>query len=187
MAYAQVPPRDLGVALLSEKLTNMLKNKHITVALLIAPILSLIAYFATDRLVSEQPHSAQKGRSYKLVASSNCRYTSGLCDMKNGDFKLQFRVLPAQDQHLQFILTSIFPLEGVKLALVDQPEQNTAPIDMQPNDHQLRSWSITLPKPSTKQSTLRVAVQANGSLYFGETNTQFVEYKTLFSQQPSDD
>lgn len=160
----------------------MLKNKHITIALLIAPILSLIAYFATDRLVSEQPHSAQKGRSYKLVASSNCRYTSGLCDMKNGDFKIQFRALPTQDDHLQFILTSVFPLKGAKLSLVDQPEQNTAPINMQPNNNQNMTWSITLPKPNAKQSRLRVAVQANDSIYYGETNTQFIEYQTLFSQ-----
>lgn len=160
----------------------MLKNKHITIALLIAPILSLIAYFATDRLVSEQPHSAQKGRSYKLVASSNCRYTSGLCDMKNGDFKIQFRALPTQGDHLQFILTSVFPLKGAKLSLVDQPEQNTAPIDMQPNNNQNMIWSITLPKPNAKQSRLRVAVQANDSVYYGETNTQFIEYQTLFSQ-----
>ena len=64
----------------------MFKNKHFIVALLIAPILAIIAYFGVDIAVSEKPHAAKKGQSYKLVSKSNCRYTSGLCDMENGEF-----------------------------------------------------------------------------------------------------
>lgn len=69
----------------------MFKNKHFIIALLIAPILSLIAYFGTDMALSEKPHAAKEGESYKLASKSNCRYTSGLCDMENGDFKVKFR------------------------------------------------------------------------------------------------
>ncbi len=40
----------------------MFKNKHFILALLIAPILSLIAYFGTDMALSEKPpHAAQEG------------------------------------------------------------------------------------------------------------------------------
>ncbi len=44
----------------------MFKNKHFIIALLIAPILSLIAYFGTDMALSEKPHAAKEGESYKL-------------------------------------------------------------------------------------------------------------------------
>lgn len=64
----------------------MFKNKHFILALLIAPILSIIAYFGTDMALSEKPHAAKEGETYKLASKSNCRYTSGLCDMENGDF-----------------------------------------------------------------------------------------------------
>lgn len=47
----------------------MFKNKHLIIALLIAPILSLIAYFGTDLALSEKPHAAKEGESYKLPAS----------------------------------------------------------------------------------------------------------------------
>lgn len=93
----------------------MFKNKHFIVALLIAPILSIIAYFGTDMAVSEKPHAAKEGQSYKLVSKSNCRYTSGLCDMENGDFKVKFRSEKLTNENLELSLHSAHSLEGVKL------------------------------------------------------------------------
>lgn len=40
----------------------MFKNKHFILALLIAPILSIIAYFGTDMALSEKPHAAKEGK-----------------------------------------------------------------------------------------------------------------------------
>lgn len=48
----------------------MFKNKHFILALLIAPILSIIAYFGTDMALSEKPHAAKEGETYKLASSS---------------------------------------------------------------------------------------------------------------------
>ena len=46
------------------KETVMLTNKHVVIALIVAPILAVIAYFATDAAVGEKPHKAQAGKSY---------------------------------------------------------------------------------------------------------------------------
>ena len=160
----------------------MFKNKHFIIALLIAPILSLIAYFGTDMALSEKPH-AKEGESYKLISKSNCRYTSGLCDMENGDFKVKFRSEKLTQDSLELSLHAAYPLEGVKLSVVDSQEQNAQPIDMKPADQARQNWTITLPKPASAESWLRVAIQSEGTLYYGETQTAFVKYETLFTDK----
>ncbi|CAM2988659.1 hypothetical protein [Vibrio mytili] len=160
----------------------MFKNKHLIIALLIAPVLSLIAYFGTDIALSEKPHAAVEGESYKLVSKSNCRYTSGLCDMENGDFKVKFRSESLTDNTLDLSLHSAFPLEGVKLSVVKDQEKDGQPVDMISADQTGQSWYITLPRPASEESWLRVAIQAEGTLYYGETQTAFIKYETLFTE-----
>ncbi|MGI9950098.1 hypothetical protein [Vibrio hyugaensis] len=161
----------------------MFKNKHFIIALLIAPILSLIAYFGTDMALSEKPHAAKEGESYKLASKSNCRYTSGLCDMENGNFKVKFRSEKLTQDSLELSLHAAYPLEGVKLSVVNSQEQNAQPIDMTPTDQAGQNWAITLPKPASAESWLRVAIQSEGTLYYGETQTAFVKYETLFTDK----
>ncbi|BBM63515.1 hypothetical protein [Vibrio alfacsensis] len=160
----------------------MFKNKHITIALLVAPILSLIAYFGTDMALSEKPQVAKEGESYKLVGKSNCRYTSGLCDMENGDFKVKFRSEKLTKDSLELSLNAAYPLEGVKISVVDDQAQNTQPFEMTRADNAGQNWTITLPKPASEESWLRVAIQSEGTLYYGETQTAFVKYETLFTE-----
>ncbi|WP_162063543.1 hypothetical protein [Vibrio taketomensis] len=161
----------------------MFKNKHIIIALLVAPILSIIAYFGTDLALSEKPHAAKEGQSYKLLSKSNCRYTSGICDMENGEFKIKFRSENLTNNKLELSLTSAFPLEGIKVALVDDPEQSAKPLDMQSNSKDGKNWSINLPAPASEESWLRVAAQADGVVYYGDTQTAFVKYETLLSDK----
>ncbi|KJY84198.1 hypothetical protein TW81_05230 [Vibrio galatheae] len=160
----------------------MFKNKHFLIALLIAPILSLIAYFGTDLALSEKPHAAKEGETYKLAAKSNCRYTSGLCDMENGEFKVQFRSDKLTAKGLELSLKAAYPLEGVKLSIVASPDKTAQPIDMQATDSTGQHWAISLVKPASEESWLRVAIQAEGTLYYGETQTAFVKYETLFTE-----
>ena len=163
----------------------MFKNKHFIVALLIAPILAIIAYFGVDMAVSEKPHAAKKGESYKLVSKSNCRYTSGLCDMENGEFKVQFRSENINAQQLDLSLKSKFPLTGVKLSLVEAQDEQGTPIDMQVSDSTNQNWHVSLPAPTSDENWLRVVIQAENTLYYGDTQTRFVNYETLLSDKKS--
>ena len=67
---------------------NVLKNKHVLVAALVAPLLALMAWFAIDLMTGEEPHAAIEGQSYALVELPNCRYDSGRCGLKNNEFRL---------------------------------------------------------------------------------------------------
>ncbi|MFY2510368.1 hypothetical protein ACN3E9_19580 [Vibrio pectenicida] len=160
----------------------MLRNKHFIVALIIAPILSIIAYFAADIAVSEKPHAAKKGQSYKMISQSNCRYTSGLCNMENGDFKIRFRSEKLVNNQLELSLHAEYAVDDIKVSLVDSQELNIPPLEMQPRDQTGKNWSIILPKPTSPSSWLRVVVKAEGTLYYGETQMAFIKYETLFTK-----
>ena len=103
--------------------------------------------------------------------------------MENGDFKVKFRSEKLTQDSLELSLHAAYPLEGVKLSVVDSQEQNAQPIDMTPADQAGQNWTITLPKPASAESWLRVAIQSEGTLYYGETQTAFVKYETLFTDK----
>ncbi|USD40947.1 hypothetical protein J4N42_13140 [Vibrio sp. SCSIO 43135] len=161
----------------------MFKNKHFIVALLVAPILSILAYVGTDLALSEKPHAAKKGEAYKLLSKSNCRYTSGLCDMENGEFKVQFRSEGLTDEQLVLSLKAKLPLQGIKVSLVDSLDAQSTPIDMQRTSDDDLNWTVTLPAPVSDESWLRVAIQADDTYYYGDTQTPFVVYETLLDQE----
>ena len=67
-------------------------NKHVVIAMIVAPVLAVLAWFATGQLSGEKPQPAEQGKSYPLVEKSNCRYPSGACDLENENFKLRLTV-----------------------------------------------------------------------------------------------
>jgi hypothetical protein len=160
----------------------MFKNKHIIAALIITPILAIIAYFATDYIVSEKPHKALPGASYQLAEKPNCRYNSGRCGLKNADFTADITVKHLDEGYLNLTLKSAFPLQGVKLAMVDNPEQSGEPRAMKMQDQQGTEWTITLSKPRTDTSRIRLAMASGKSMYYGDTSTAFLVYETSFEK-----
>jgi hypothetical protein len=56
--------------------------------MVVAPILAIMSYLATDHMVSEKPHIAKDGNIYKMRVNSNCRWDSGKCTLDNEDIKI---------------------------------------------------------------------------------------------------
>ena len=160
----------------------MLKNKHIIVAMIVAPILAIIAYFATDSLVGEKPHKAEAGKSYSLVALPNCRYPSGHCTMKNAGFSLDLKVEQAGVNVMTLSLDSKHPLQGVKAALVANEQQTGAPADLIATDDTALHWTVDLSGEHSELSRLRLVVAAEDSFYYGETGLAFIDYQTSFGE-----
>lgn len=159
---------------------SFLKNKHVVVALLVAPILALISYFSVDAAVSEKPHAAMKGSQYELVEKPNCRYSSGHCQLKNGDFELELKGAWKDEVHLQIELVSPFPLEGVIAAQIDHLDADATPMQMIAlNEHGTR-WGMLLVNPALDQSRIRLAASSNETLYYGDAGLAFVDYETSF-------
>lgn len=161
---------------------QFLKNKHLIMAMFIAPVLAIIAYYAVDQFVSETPHVAVQGSSYKLAAKSNCRYKSGLCTFENGDIEVKLRAETIDNNQLKIILSSVVPLRSALVSLVNEGE-NTEPTIMTESQQQSDVWTAVMDKSVSDKSILRLAINVSDTLYYAETTTIFINYETSFSQQ----
>ncbi len=154
----------------------MLKNKHVIIALLVTPVLALLAYFGVDALVKERPHKAKEGASYELIAKPNCRYASGKCILKNGNFELTMRL----DEGLLRVSPN-FALSGIRVGLLaagtDEEQLYTLTYDKQANE-----WFTAFDTPVSAEQQLRVVARAGGASYFVQTVMAFIEYDPGFSK-----
>ena len=161
-------------------MSNILTNKHVIVAMIVAPILAVIAYFGVDHAVSEKPHSAIKGESYPLVAKSNCRYESGQCTLENGDISISLTPSLVGTTTIKFQLLSQQPLQGVKIGFAGAGE--SSPVSMQSNNDEQTEWLIHVKQSDVSNSQLMLALSMNDTVYYGQTGTDFIRYNTGFSQ-----
>lgn len=157
---------------------SMFKNKHLVTAAIVAPVLALIGYFGINALVGESPQAAEEGQSYQLVEMPSCRYSSGRCSLKNGDFELNLSTESPDGDRLLLLLKSEFPLDGVKVALIEHETDAKQPVDMQATDEQGLDWSLEMARPDPERSRLRLVASASGSLYFGDAAMKFALQET---------
>ena len=152
---------------------SVFRNKHVLVAALVAPVLALIAYFASDYFFGETPHVAVQGQSYPLVEKPGCRWESGYCGLKNNEFELDMRVREVDGESL-LLLESDFALEGVMLSVGREDNGGAPPAPMQAADGEGRRWSLPLHVPEPGQDRIRLVAAADGSLYYGDVSTAFM-------------
>lgn len=151
----------------------MFKNKHIVIAMLVAPVLAIMAWFAVDYFVAERPHAAQDGAAYVLVAKSNCRYESGRCDLENADFKLSVRPASETAESMLIEVSASHPLQSASVGLVDSGAQ-TAPVTMTAKTREALIWTGLIDLPGSKETALRIAVTAQGATWYAEVPTVFL-------------
>lgn len=151
----------------------MFTNKHVLVAMLVAPVLAIMAWFAIDYFIGERPHAAKDGAAYTLIAKSNCRYDSGQCDLENSDFKLNIRPTSVTSGSVQLEMTSAFPLQSATLGLVNDGTA-TLPSPMAATTNEALHWTTRIDRPHGEASTIRVAVTADGATWYAEVPTVFL-------------
>ncbi len=157
---------------------SFFKNKHVLTASLVAPLLAVMAYYAIDFFVGEKPHAAEDGQSYQLIEKPNCRYESGACGLKNGDFELLLVPEWIGEGQLQLTLNSEFPLDGVVIA-VDQKETNRPlPTDMLAASEDGLVWATVLSSSDPAQDRLRLVASASQSLWYGDVALKFAMAST---------
>jgi len=159
---------------------SFFKNKHIIAAMIVTPILAILAYFVTDMFVKEKPQPAVAGKSYALLAKSNCRYTSGQCNLENGNFKSQLVI--QNNEGVQVLrLETNHPITAASAGFVEN-EQAIDPAPMSAAGDNQKNWSMPMPIEPNERSVLRLAILANGAQYYAETTLGFSEYATSFKK-----
>ena len=151
----------------------MWKNKHVTLALLIAPVLAIIAWFSVDYFVAERPHAAKAGASYPLVAKPSCRRLSDGCELVNEDFRLTVAVTSFNAGGAEIDLTSVFPLGRVAIGVVNAGVEDAPPTALGRSDMEGKRWRGRVGGSLDADTALRVAAVAGGSTYYAEIPVTF--------------
>lgn len=152
----------------------MWKNKHVVVALIVAPILAVLAWFAVGALIGEKASVAEPGAAYPLVARSNCRWESGECDLVNNDLKLTILPLELGAQYTKLSLDSEFPLTQATFALLSNGTEVVANAQHDASADAPAQMTVTIPAFADPEAMLRVAVTVQESLYFAEVPVVFL-------------
>jgi hypothetical protein len=154
------------------------KNKHLMIATLMAPVLGLVSYFGIGYLFGERPEPSEAGKSYKLVEKPNCRYSSGICGLKNVDFELTISFERLENGRLLLNLVSEHPLDGIKLAMIESADDDKEPRDMLPTSGDFLNWTLDIPVPDPEHDRLRLVASSQQTLYFGDVATKFTAVET---------
>jgi hypothetical protein len=152
----------------------MWKNKHVVIALLVAPVLSILAWYAVGNLVGEQPQAVEEGKTYKLVARSNCRYASGSCDLHNAEFQLTIEPEMMAASSIALTMTSSHSLQSAVLGLAEG-DSGDQPAPMVATDEAGKTWQGLIPRPASPDARIRVAVIAQGATWYAEVPVIFLE------------
>jgi len=160
----------------------MFKNKHMTTAMIVAPLLAIGSYFATDYIVSDIPEVAEEGKTYSMVARSNCRYESGECTFKNGDVEIDIRLSELENGTAVLLARSSHPLKGAQAALIDE-HQNGQAREFVRTDKNGAEWQLPITGNIGQKTELRIAMVSNNNTFYGSTETTFFQYDTIFSRE----
>ena len=160
---------------------SFFKNKHVITAMIVAPILAIISYYLVDMMVKEQPRKAQAGQSYKLVAQSNCRFSSGACDLENGNFKSTITIATT-DGKQTLLLNTNKSLQQAIVGFVTGDGQETGPYELTASDSSNKKWFTEFSIAADAETTLRIALSANDAHYFSETRMAFTTYEASYNK-----
>lgn len=164
-----------------------LKNKHFVMAMVIAPVLAVIAYFVTDNVVSPPPQAAQPGESYKLAAKSNCRYQSGICTLNNGDIEVHLRAERLSERTVLLALSSGLEIQNALISVATS-DNATTPAAMNPPSDTAgpaadNQWQLQVEIDEPEKCTVRLAMNIADAIYYAEMPAVFVDYETAFSRE----
>ena len=151
----------------------MFTNKHVIIAMIVAPILAVLAWIAVGQLAGEKPHVARPGQSYPLVEKSNCRYESGACDLQNEDFQLRL-TFDDGNGGSELVLSASHSLDGVVLD-VSAPDSEGQPSAMRASDGRGLEWRLAVNERPAANDRIRLVASANESTYFGDVSTAFLQ------------
>lgn len=148
-------------------------KRHYIIAVIIAPILSILAWLAVGKVAGEKPQPAQAGHSYPLLAGSNCRYSSGVCDLQNGEIEISLSYVGADDGGaLQLRSSHNLSRAVIGIGLAGATPQAAA---MMSDPAVAKQWSLPLSIRPSMSQRIYLAVTVASSQYFGEASTQFLQ------------
>lgn len=146
----------------------MFRNKHLTLAMLVAPVLAIIGWFSVDYFVAERPHAAKPGGAYELIAKPNCRRASDGCDLANESVEVSIAVPSYDGAGVDVQLMSKIAVDRAAVGLAGGD-----PVALSRADGDDKRWIGRVEGRVNADSRLRVAMLAGGSTFFAEVPVTF--------------
>ena len=138
-------------------------NKHTKIAILIAPVLAILAFAATDMLTEYQ---ASEKRIFVMQVQDKCDIKAKQCVLESDQFLLSF-----SDSDGQTVINSTYPLDTATLFIVDKTNKATSyPLGMITTPYYWRAntnLGELINKPGTVQK-LRIIANIKGGSYISE-------------------
>jgi len=140
-------------------------NKHTKVAVLVAPLLAVLGYIASDYFIE---NDADKNKIVTLIPESSCEVLAGECVLISGDFKVN-----VFDEAGSTVVNSTFPLDEAVLFLVDEDNTATAyPLTQIQSKYYWRAQTPLRELANTSTSyKLRLIASIKGGDYISEFET----------------
>lgn len=148
-------------------------NKHVVVAMLVAPVLGILAWFSVDYFIGERPHAAKAGASYALIAKPNCRRLSDGCELVNEDFQLTVVATSFDAVGAELDLTSVFPLSRVAIGMANAGVEGGLPTALERADTEGKRWRGRVRGSLDANTVLRVAAFADDTSFYAEIPVTF--------------
>lgn len=142
-------------------------NKHTKIAILVAPILTILGFALADLWEESE---AQQKRAFELVPFGHCDVTNQKCILKSGEFEIN-----VMDEKGITTVNSTFPIDKSTLFLVNKEGQASAfPLGMKDSPYY---WKRETPlgtyvEKKGESYKLRIIVEIKGGKYFAEFYTQ---------------
>lgn len=140
-------------------------NKHTKVAVLVAPLLAVLGYVASDYFIE---NDADESKLITLVPESSCAVLAGECVLISGDFKIN-----VFDKAGITVVNSTFPLDEAVLFLVNDDNSATAyPLTQVQSNYY---WQVQTPlrelAATSASYKLRLIASIKGGNYISEFET----------------
>jgi hypothetical protein len=138
-------------------------NKHTKIAILIAPILAVLGFAATD-MYSE--YEASEKRIFNMQVQDQCDIQAEKCILKSQDFLLSF-----SNKDGDTVVNSTYPLDTATLFLVDNTgEAKGYPLGMNTSPYYWRAKTDLGQLLSTTGASQKLRIIANikGGSYISE-------------------
>ena len=140
-------------------------NKHTKVAVLVAPLLAVLGYIASDYFIE---NDADKTKLVTLIPESSCEVLVDGCVLISGDFKIN-----VFDKAGSTVVNSTFPLDEAVLFLVNEHNIATAyPLTQVQSNYYWQAQTPLRELASTSTSyKLRLIASIKGGDYISEFET----------------
>jgi hypothetical protein len=142
-------------------------NKHTKMAVLIAPVLAIGAYIASDFYLA---HQADQAKVIQLSIETSCDVLASNCVLANGEFKAS-----VYDEQGKTTIRSTWPLDSGTLFLVDSSDQASAyPLQMSDSPYVWFSETPLRDNITAQGDThkMRLILKIKGGQYISEFYTQ---------------